>query len=316
MGRTNSSKYRAPAGSYGSPGCAATCTWTWRRSCCTRRTAAARRSPSSTPPTTDRSAARPPPSSMAWSRVSRPIWTPKLRSRRCSSASRSTRRPTSVGRSSRRRSTAWSARRAGRPGRTSCGSTSRRCSGGRPNAPSGCGRDNSSIDGRRRALLIALGANATFLAVEVVGGFAFGSLALLADAVHMVSDVVGLAMAYAALQFARRPPTDRHTYGFGRTEVLVAQANAVLLLASAIAVTIEALRRLDNPHAIDAAGVLVVGCLGLLVNAGSAVVIARQARGSLNLRGALWHLLADALGSVAVIVAALGTALFGLDRLD
>jgi cobalt-zinc-cadmium efflux system protein len=149
-----------------------------------------------------------------------------------------------------------------------------------------------------------------------VGGVAFGSLALLADAVHMVSDVVGLAIAYAALQLARRPPTDRHTYGFGRTEVLVAQANALLLFASAIAVIVEAVRRLDTPHSIDAAGVLVIGGLGLLVNVGSAIVIARHAHGNLNLRGALWHLIADALGSVAVIIAGAGAALFGADRLD
>jgi cobalt-zinc-cadmium efflux system protein len=136
-----------------------------------------------------------------------------------------------------------------------------------------------------------LGANAAFLAVEVVGGFAFGSLALLADAVHMVSDVIGLAIAYAALQLARRPPTERHTYGFGRTEVLVA-------------------------HALDAGGVVVVGGVGLLVNIASAAVVARHAHGSLSLRGALWHLLADALGSVAVIVAGVGVALFGTDRLD
>jgi cobalt-zinc-cadmium efflux system protein len=152
--------------------------------------------------------------------------------------------------------------------------------------------------------------------VEVVGGLAFGSLALLADAVHMVSDVIGLAIAYAALQLARRPPTDRHTYGFARTEVLVAQANALLLFGSAIVVVVEAVRRLQTPHALEAGGVVVIGGLGLLVNIGSAAVIARHAHGNLNLRGALWHLLADALGSVAVVIAGAGAALFGADRLD
>jgi cobalt-zinc-cadmium efflux system protein len=131
-----------------------------------------------------------------------------------------------------------------------------------------------------------------------------------------VSDVIGLAIAYAALQLARRPPTERHTYGFGRTEVLVAQANALLLFASAIVVVVEAVRRLNAPHALDAGGVLVIGGLGFLVNIGSAAVVARHAHGSLNLRGALWHLLADALGSVVVIVAGVGVALFGADRLD
>ena len=90
-------------------------------------------------------------------------------------------------------------------------------------------------------------ANAVFLAVELVGGFAFGSLALLADAAHMVSDVTALALAYVAVRIALRPPTDRHTYGFGRTEVLAALANGVLLILSAIAITIEAVVRLQNP---------------------------------------------------------------------
>jgi len=152
--------------------------------------------------------------------------------------------------------------------------------------------------------------------VEVAGGFAFGSLALLADAAHMVSDVIGLAIAYTALQLARRPPTERHTYGFGRTEVLVAQGNALLLFGSAIVIVVEAVRRLHTPQALDAGGVIVIGGLGLLVNLGSAAVVARHAHGSLNLRGALLHLLADALGSVGVIVAGAGVALFGADRLD
>jgi cobalt-zinc-cadmium efflux system protein len=169
---------------------------------------------------------------------------------------------------------------------------------------------------RRRAVLIALGANAAFLVVEVVAGFVFDSLALLADGIHMVSDVFALAIALAALALARRPPTDRHTYGFGRTEVIAAQVNGVLLLAAAGAIAIEALRRLDDPHSLDAAGVLVVGVLGLAVNAGSAFGLARAAHGNLNLRAALWHLVADAMGSAAVILSACGVLLFDADWLD
>jgi cobalt-zinc-cadmium efflux system protein len=191
-----------------------------------------------------------------------------------------------------------------------------RCSAAKPRAPSGSARDNRLIDKRGRALLVALGANAAFLGVELVGGFAFGSLALLADAAHMVSDVIALAMAYTALRIAQRPPTERHTYGFGRTEVIVAQANGILLLGGAITVMVEAVRRLDSPHEVSAAGVLVVGGLGLAVNLGSALAVARHARGNLNARGALWHLLADALGSFVVVIAAAGVAWFGADRLD
>jgi cobalt-zinc-cadmium efflux system protein len=132
----------------------------------------------------------------------------------------------------------------------------------------------------------------------------------------MVSDVFALAIALAALALARRPPTDRHTYGFGRTEVIAAQVNGVLLLGAAAAIAIEAVRRFDDPHNIDAVGVLVVGVLGLVVNAGSAVGLARTAHGNLNLRAALWHLVADAMGSVAVIVAAGGALVFDVDWLD
>lgn len=169
---------------------------------------------------------------------------------------------------------------------------------------------------RRRALAVALVANGGFLAVEVAGGFAFGSLALLADALHMVADVVALALAYAAVRVALRPATERHTYGFGRTEVLAAQANAALMLVGAVVIAVEAVQRLSRPEPFATTGVLVVGGLGLVVNAGSAVVLARAEGTNLNVRAALWHLGSDAAGSVAVIIAALGAAWFGADRLD
>jgi cobalt-zinc-cadmium efflux system protein len=172
------------------------------------------------------------------------------------------------------------------------------------------------IKTRRGALLIALVANAAFLVVELIGGFAFGSLALFADAAHMVSDVFVLGLAYIAMRLALRPATDRHTYGFGRAEVLAALANGVLLLVAAVVVTIEAITRLRTPQSIDGGAVVVVGCLGLIVNVGSAFVLGRHAHGNLNMRGAFLHMLADALGSVAVIIAGVGAAVFGADRLD
>jgi cobalt-zinc-cadmium efflux system protein len=152
--------------------------------------------------------------------------------------------------------------------------------------------------------------------VEVIGGFAFGSLALLADAAHMITDVVALSFAYVAMVIALRPPTERHTYGFGRAEVLAALANGVLLLVAAVAVTVEAIHRLQSPESIDAAAVIVVGVLGLLVNAGSAAVVRQHHHDNINMRGAFWHLATDALGSVAVIIAGVGAAVFGADRLD
>ncbi len=132
----------------------------------------------------------------------------------------------------------------------------------------------------------------------------------------MVTDVVALSVAYAALRVAQRPPTERHTYGFGRTEVLVAQANAVILFVGGVAVVVEAVHRIHSPEAVDAAGVIIVGVLGLAVNFGSAALLGRHAHGNINMRAAWWHLMADAFGSVAVIVAGVGSAVFGVDWLD
>ena len=164
--------------------------------------------------------------------------------------------------------------------------------------------------------MFALVANALFLAVEVVGGFAFGSLALLADAAHMATDVVALGVAYAALRITQRPPTDRHTFGFGRTEVLVAQGNGLLLFSGAIVVILEAIRRFGSPQDVSASGVLIVGAIGLIVNVVSAIALLRHAHGNMNMRGAFWHLFSDALGSVGVIIAGAGVALFHADWLD
>jgi cobalt-zinc-cadmium efflux system protein len=164
--------------------------------------------------------------------------------------------------------------------------------------------------------VFALVANAVFLAVEVAGGFAFGSLALLADAAHMATDVVVLSVAYAALRITQRPPTERHTFGFARTEVLVAQGNGLLLFAGAIVVVVEAIRRFGSPHDLSAGGVVVVGAIGLIVNVASAGALFRHAHGNMNLRGAFWHLFTDALGSVGVIVAGAGVAVFGAEWLD
>jgi cobalt-zinc-cadmium efflux system protein len=132
----------------------------------------------------------------------------------------------------------------------------------------------------------------------------------------MVSDVVALAIALIAQRFVTRPATERHTYGFGRAEVIGAQVNGILLLASAVAITIEAITRLLHPHHLDAGPVLVVGVAGLVVNLTSALVLGRFAAGSLNVRAAMWHLGADALGSVAVIVAAVGVLVADLEWLD
>ena len=118
----------------------------------------------------------------------------------------------------------------------------------------------------------------------------------------MTSDVLALGLALGALALAQRPPTERHTFGFERAEVLAAQANGVLLLVGAIAIVIEAVRRLGTRRPSTRARCSSSACSGSLVNVGSAFVLGRAAHGNLNLRAAFWHLALDALGSLAVIV--------------
>lgn len=179
------------------------------------------------------------------------------------------------------------------------------------------GADAAEVAGqRRRVLWIALAANGGFMLVEFGGGVVFGSLALLADAVHMLSDVAALAIALVAQRLIDRPASVRHTFGLQRAEVLGAQANGVLLLASAGWILFEAVRRIGDPPAVAGAGVLVVATIGLLINVGSAVLLVRASGRSLNMRGAYSHMLADAIGSLGAIVAGLAIVLFGAFWVD
>jgi cobalt-zinc-cadmium efflux system protein len=162
---------------------------------------------------------------------------------------------------------------------------------------------------QQRALVVALVANALFMAAEAAGGIVFGSLALLADAAHMLSDVVALSVALIALRLSARPHSARHTYGLQRAEVIGAQANGVVLFAVAAWILYEAVHRLGSPVDVDGVPLVIVAALGLLVNVGSAIVLARAAGASLNMRGALVHMTLDAAGSVGVIVA--GVAIVG-----
>ena len=174
----------------------------------------------------------------------------------------------------------------------------------------------SSPENRTRALTVALGANGILLVVQVVAALAFGSLALLADTAHLATDVVALVLALVALRIATRPAVARTTYGWERAEVVAAVANALLLVGASIWIAVEAIDRFSNPHPIDGIGVAVIGAVGLLVNAGSAVVVARASGANLNLRGAFLHLASDAVGSLAVIVAGVVEATTGAGWVD
>lgn len=169
---------------------------------------------------------------------------------------------------------------------------------------------------QERALVFALVANGVFLVAEVVGGLVFDSLALLADAAHMVSDVAALSIALVAQRLATRPATSRHTFGLQRAEVLGAQANAVLLFAASGWITYEAVRRFDRPADVAGAGLLAVATAGLVVNVVSAFVLGRSAGRSLNIRAAVMHMSLDAAGSVAAIVAGVGVLVAGAAWID
>jgi cobalt-zinc-cadmium efflux system protein len=156
---------------------------------------------------------------------------------------------------------------------------------------------------RSRALGVALAANVALFLAEVAGGIAFGSLALLADAGHMLSDVVALTIALVAHRLTLAPASARLTYGFQRAEVLGALANGVTLVAIAIWIFFEAARRLGDAQDVSGGGVVLVASLGLAVNAGSALLLSRSGGRSLNMRGAWLHMAADAAGSVAAIAA-------------
>ena len=158
--------------------------------------------------------------------------------------------------------------------------------------------------GRMRPLAITLGLVLAYMGLEVVGGLLSGSLALLADAGHMLSDAGALGITLFAMRLARRTPTARRTYGYHRAEILAALVNGATLIAIAILITIEAYRRLSEPATIAAGLMLWVALGGLLVN-GLGLWILRGSRGGgLNEHGAWLHVLTDALGSVQVIIAA------------
>jgi cobalt-zinc-cadmium efflux system protein len=156
----------------------------------------------------------------------------------------------------------------------------------------------------RGRLLTTLGVTAALVVVEVLGAVWTGSLALLADAGHMLTDVGGLALALFAIWIAGRPPTPAKTYGYYRAEILAALVNALVLLAVAGAILVEAYRRLRAPPDVLGGPMLLIAVVGLAANLGCAWLLHADADASLNVRGAYLHVLGDALSSVGVVVAA------------
>lgn len=164
---------------------------------------------------------------------------------------------------------------------------------------------------QRRRLVWALALAASYMVAEVVGGLLTGSLALLADAGHMLSDVAALALSLFALWLAQRPATDARTFGWHRVEILAALVNGTALVAIALVVVIEAVGRMGAPPPVAAGPMLAVASGGLAVNLAALAILHGGREGSLNLRGAWLHVLSDALGSVAAMAAATGLWVFG-----
>lgn len=155
-----------------------------------------------------------------------------------------------------------------------------------------------------------------FMIVEAVGGLMSGSLALLADAGHMLTDAAALALAWFAFRIARKPSDSLRTFGYHRFQVLAAFTNALALIAIALWIFVEAIRRLVDPLEILATPMLVIAIVGLLVNVIAFAVLHGGDRDNLNLNAAMLHVLGDLLGSVAAIVAALVILGWGWTRID
>jgi cobalt-zinc-cadmium efflux system protein len=160
-------------------------------------------------------------------------------------------------------------------------------------------------EGNRRRMAIALGINVVLLAAGAIGAIVFDSVALLADAGHVLSDVGAIALGLLAAVMATRPARGRRTFGLHRGEIIAALVNGLLLVAVAVLVFTEAIGRLSDPPDVEAGGVLVIGLIGLAGNAAATLVLIAGDRKDLNLEGVLRHSAADALGSLGVVVSAI-----------
>lgn len=183
----------------------------------------------------------------------------------------------------------------------------------------GAGHDHhhATATARHRGRLLAvLAITVSVVVLQVLGGLASGSLALLADAGHMLTDATGVAIALVAAALAGRPATDARTFGLQRAEVLAAAANALLLGGLALWVVVEAISRWDDPPEVETGLMLVVAVLGAIANLVSLLLLRRGRTESLNVRGAYLEVVGDLVGSVAVIAAGVVVATTGYTRAD
>jgi cobalt-zinc-cadmium efflux system protein len=172
--------------------------------------------------------------------------------------------------------------------------------------------DNSNL----RRVLLALLLTGTFMVIEVIGGILSGSLALLADAGHMLTDTMALGLAAAAFQISKRPADVKRTYGYQRFQILAAFVNGLALLLIVGWILYEAVDRLRNPSAVLGTTMLLIAAIGLLVNVIAFVVLHGGDRENLNIRGAVVHVVGDLLGSLAAIIAAVVIIYTGWTPID
>jgi cobalt-zinc-cadmium efflux system protein len=179
------------------------------------------------------------------------------------------------------------------------------------------GHDHSpGADSDRRYLLVALILLAAFMVAEVITAVLSGSLALLSDAGHMLSDVGAIGAALWAIALAARPPSGKWTYGLKRAEILSAAGNGITLLVVSGIVTAEAIARLLHPPAVEGAPVIVVAVAGIIVNVAASWVLARANRSSLNVEGAFRHVLTDLYGFIGTVIAGIIIVTTGFTRAD
>src|SRR5881396_215319 len=178
------------------------------------------------------------------------------------------------------------------------------------------GHLNESAQGARGSLKVALIITSTFLIAEFLGALYTNSLALLADSGHMLTDVAALSLSFFAIRFASRRATPRMTYGFYRVEILSALLNGVFLVLVALYIFYEAYHRVLNPPPVKADWMLLVAVIGLLANITSAYILFGKHHESLNVRGAFFHVLSDAIGSVGAILASIAILVSGYQIAD
>ncbi len=167
-----------------------------------------------------------------------------------------------------------------------------------------------------RAFALGIALNTIYIILEVIFGLLAGSMALLADAGHNLSDVLGLAVAWAGAELSKRPPSKRFTYGLGGSSILAALLNGLFLLVACGAIAWEAIGRFSAPSAVASTTVITVASIGIAINFGTAMLFVRGQKDDINIRGAFLHMMADAGVSAGVVIGGIVIYFTGLNWID